>query len=65
MWPGCGVGEAGVDEGLELLAQGVGEGVAADFAIEFAIGLRGGEQVAVEGFFYGGEGCAGAVELFF
>ena len=45
------MGEAGREWGVELVAQGVGERVAADFAVELAIGLRGGGQVAVGGFF--------------
>ena len=67
-WPLCprgAGGEAGGEQGLQALAQEVGERVFAEFAVEFGVGGGGFLQVAAEGFFDGGQAAAGAFDLFF
>ena len=58
-------GKAGGKQGLQALAQKVGERVFAEFAVEFGVGGGGFLQVAAEGFFDGGQAAAGAFDLFF
>ena len=58
-------GEAGGEQGLQALAQKVGEWVFAEFAVQFGVGGGGFLQVAAEGFFDGGQAAAGAFDLFF
>ena len=58
-------GEAGGEQGLQALAQEVGERVFAEFAVEVGVGGGGFLQVAAEGFFDSGQAAAGAFDLFF
>ena len=58
-------GEAWCKQGLQALAQEVGERVFAEFAVQFGVGGGGFLQVAAEGFFDGGQAAAGAFDLLF